>query len=494
MSIRWASPGRLPWVSLVGIVLVWTLLAGAFAAVPSRVAAGDPPALRVAVSGSPFRGTAPRPRVTLIATLGRPARLTIKVLDFGGHVLRTLLDAGRDAGDTTLTWDGRTARGRVAPDGAYRLRVTAASASGTTTRTLWVTKAPGVPYPAAPGSIVVDINPGHGGSDPGAVVRQTRESDLNLDIARRLRAMLEGAGVTVVMTRTTDRDVNRPAIDRNGDHRVNHADELQARNDVANSARADVAINIHNNAAACRCGQGTEVFLNRHRPWAAQNVRLGSGVLHGIIGRLRAFQSRTWRVHDRGLGPGDYVALHGATRTSPRPALMPAILGESLYLDRRAELDRLRDPAVRSAIAAGYFDGITRYLAGRTYGVRYTAIEAPATLPVRGRATVRVHVQDTGNVASSGWRLEARLVPRVPFYDGSGRRGLLVGSVRVPDGIAPGEGRDLELPVMMPGSVGRWLLKLDIVRASLRLSDRGVVQAQRAITTVTAGTDSAPAP
>ena len=94
-------------------------------------------------------------------------------------------------------------------------------------------------YPQAPGSITVAVDPGHGGSLHGAVADDgTREADLNLDIGLRLARMLEGAGVDVVLTRSTDTDVNTPAIDRTGDGIVDETDELAARPDLANAARA----------------------------------------------------------------------------------------------------------------------------------------------------------------------------------------------------------------------------------------------------------------
>ena len=92
------------------------------------------------------------------------------------------------------------------------------------------------------------------------------------------------------MTRTGDRDVNRPAIDRNGNGRVNHTDELIARNDIGNLARADLMLNIHNNATECRCGAGTEMFINRQRPWSAESRRLARAVQAAHVRRLQAFE------------------------------------------------------------------------------------------------------------------------------------------------------------------------------------------------------------
>ena len=113
------------------------------------------------------------------------------------------------------------------------------------------------------------------------------------------------------MTRATDRDVNRPAVDVDGNGSIEHHDELVARLDVANLARADLTLNIHNNATACHCGSGTQTFVDSRRPWGSRSAALGRAVQRAMVRRLRAFQGGGWRVHDRGLGSGTYVSLGG---------------------------------------------------------------------------------------------------------------------------------------------------------------------------------------
>lgn len=456
---------------------------GGGAAIPASAAAGD--LVRASVHGSPFRGGAgARARVTLRVRLAERARLRVEVLRYGGARVRMLArDVRRDAGTWLFRWDGRNAAGRLLPDGPYRLRVTATR--GTRRRVLerWVTKAPGVPWVPAPGSVVVAINPGHGGSDPGARSGGLEEADVNLDIASRTARMLEAAGVVVVMTRTRDRDVNRPAVDVDGNGRLQHRDELVARLDIANLARADLTLNIHNNATACRCVAGTQTFVDTRRPWGARSRALGQAVQRSLVRRLRAFQTRRWHVRDRGLGSGGYVSLSGRGIAGRRPSLMPAILGESLFIDHPGDRARLASASVRGAIAAAYYDGVVTWLRSRRVAARYTVTEAPSTVAPGGDATVRVRVQATGRDPLVGWRLEARLVPRVPVLDGSGRRGTLVGSVRVPR-LRPGQAHDLVVPVTMPEVSRDWLLTLDLVRRDTRLGRRGIVQPQLPISTI----------
>jgi hypothetical protein len=285
------------------------------------------------------------------------------------------------------------------------------------------------------------------------------------------------------MTRTADRDVNRPAVDVDGNGRLEHRDELVARLDIANLARADLTLNIHNNATACRCVAGTQTFVDTRRPWGARNRALGQAVQRSMVRRLRAFQTPRWRVRDRGLGRGSYVSLSGASAASPRPALMPAILGESLFIDHPGDRARLASASVRGAIAAAYYDGVVTWLRSRRFAARYTGAEVPATVEQGGEATVRVRVHATGRDALAGWRLEARVVRRVPVLDGSGRRGTLVGSVRVPR-LRPGQARDLVVPITMPDAARDWLITLDLVRGDTRLGRLGIVQPQLPVSTL----------
>ena len=186
---------------------------------------------------------------------------------------------------------------------------------------------------------------------------------------------------------------------------------------------------------------------------------------------------------DRGIGSGHYVSLQGYRHLYPRPSLMPAILGESLYLDGRAERHRLSSARVRTAIAAAYYDGVVAWLAQRSIAARWSGMTAPSSVQPRGSATVRVRVTATGHQALTGWRLEARVARAVPVLDGTGAPGRLVGSVALGAPLAPGRSRELAIRVTMPGEARHWLLKLDLVRGSTRLAARGTVQPQVRTTT-----------
>ncbi|MFC1804397.1 N-acetylmuramoyl-L-alanine amidase [Candidatus Omnitrophota bacterium] len=90
----------------------------------------------------------------------------------------------------------------------------------------------------------VVIDPGHGGRDPGAIGRKgLREKDVNLDIARKLKSLLEAEGIEVLMTRSADTFVSLPR-----------------RVAIANDSGADFFLSIHANANRVRSLRGFEVY------------------------------------------------------------------------------------------------------------------------------------------------------------------------------------------------------------------------------------------
>lgn len=103
------------------------------------------------------------------------------------------------------------------------------------------------------------IDAGHGGKDPGATGRKSKEKNINLAVALELGRLVEKncPDVKVVYTRKTDVFV-----------------ELDERAHIANKAKADLFISIHVNSTAARVGpQGTETYtLGMHR--AADNLEV----------------------------------------------------------------------------------------------------------------------------------------------------------------------------------------------------------------------------
>jgi hypothetical protein len=97
-----------------------------------------------------------------------------------------------------------------------------------------------------------------------------------------------------------------------------------------------------------------------------------------------------------------------------------------------------------------------------------------------------VRVTNTGHRTSNGWKLVARTVRKVPYYDGRPRRGEVMRKKTIPDGLAPGQSTTVTLDgIPVPSTAGAWLLKLDVnVSGGDALSRHGVVGPQLRVDTV----------
>lgn len=182
---------------------------------------------------------------------------------------------------------------------------------------------------------VITIDPGHGGSDTGAIgPTGITEKEITLAIGLQLQQLLEDAGAKVIMTRTTDTDVARP--------QATAVEELQARCDVANDANADVFISIHMDAFVNREAQGTSSY---YYPKTNGDVRLAKFVREGVLAQL-ATDDRNSRTCNF------YVVKH---------TTMPATLVEVAFVSNPAEEKLLKSPAGAQKAALGIFKGLDRY-------------------------------------------------------------------------------------------------------------------------------------
>lgn len=184
--------------------------------------------------------------------------------------------------------------------------------------------------PTNPRLIVID--PGHGGSDRGAVRNGTAEASLNLMMALRLRTVLLARGWQVQMTHSTDVDVYRP----NDSAR----DELQARDDIANSAGARLLVSIHCNSYINSGPSGTTTYYAKpiDRPLA----RIMEDALVANLG-----------TKDDGIVKSHlYIPLH---------ANMPSVLIETAFLSNPNDYAKLTSPDWQERVADDIADGIDQY-------------------------------------------------------------------------------------------------------------------------------------
>lgn len=187
---------------------------------------------------------------------------------------------------------------------------------------------------ALKGKVIV-VDPGHGGSNPGAVANNTRESDNNLAVSQKLRDQLTQAGAKVVMTRSSDRTVAAEGSSL--------GQELQARVDIAEANNADMFVSIHSNSNPESNIAGAMTFFPSGK---SASEKLALDVQTSLIKETGAT--------DKGISSATYYVLRNTT--------MPSILVEMGFVSNAAEAARLQTDSYRNKIAQGVFNGIVKYL------------------------------------------------------------------------------------------------------------------------------------
>lgn len=238
----------------------------------------------------------------------------------------------------------------------------------------------------------VVLDPGHAADELGATEYGLIERDLNLDMAKRVGALLTRAGIDVIYTRTDD---GRAYGDQRSlsEYSATFAD-LEERVDIANAARADLFISIHSNAfSAAPDARGIEVYYNPDRPFSGRSRELAESIRASIVAALEAHQyaappsliredtsimdaaghttpyfvlggeRELTREEMAGRG-GDWEALGYGTQASiqTHATQMPGVLLELLYLSNEADVALLKDDSARHYMAQGIAEGILRVL------------------------------------------------------------------------------------------------------------------------------------
>ncbi|MBD1915856.1 DUF3747 domain-containing protein [Phormidium sp. FACHB-322] len=180
--------------------------------------------------------------------------------------------------------------------------------------------------PIPQGSVVVVIDPGHGGRDPGAVgIGGLQEKQINTAISNRVQQQLQAAGLTVLMTRSSDVFV-----------------DLDARAQYANRAGANVFVSIHANAISMSRPEvnGLETY------YFSSGERLARSIHASVLGNTD--------MRDRGVRQARFYVLRYTT--------MPSVLVETGFVTGATDAARFRDPAAVNRIADGIARGILNYL------------------------------------------------------------------------------------------------------------------------------------
>ena len=103
---------------------------------------------------------------------------------------------------------------------------------------------------------VIYIDPGHGGPDPGTIYKNIYEKDINLEICKKLQAILEEEGSIVYLTRYGDYDLSKSYT---GSRKKS---DLNNRAKIINDSKADLYISIHLNSISSSTWSGAQVFYD----------------------------------------------------------------------------------------------------------------------------------------------------------------------------------------------------------------------------------------
>jgi len=197
------------------------------------------------------------------------------------------------------------------------------------------------PYIGQAAKVVVD--PGHGGSDPGAVgINGLYEKTVNNEISWRLRDLLVQHGYEVVMTRDADKTLS-----------------LTDRVAAATAADADLFVSVHANAHPSSSVRGTMVLYHdaakpnpdypaseAMKALTPESKRLAQLVLSSILEQVPN--------QNRGIVPSSaYVVRMGN---------IPSVLVETAFLSNAKDAQMLSSSMIREKYAIGILNGILKYL------------------------------------------------------------------------------------------------------------------------------------
>lgn len=186
------------------------------------------------------------------------------------------------------------------------------------------------------------IDPGHGGSDPGAVANGYKEKDLTLETSFNLKAELERCGTTAIMTRTEDIDV-----------------ELTARGKLALDNKANAIISIHFNSFSDLNAHGAEVLYSFLEECRASSQWIAECILEEAI-KLGMYKRGTWtKESGTTLGRNYFGMLRGAEPVA-------GVICEGLFITNAGDIQLLKTAGFLKNLAKAYAKGICR-----SYGIQY---------------------------------------------------------------------------------------------------------------------------
>ena len=181
----------------------------------------------------------------------------------------------------------------------------------------------------------VVLDPGHGAETAGKRSPDGTylEHEFNLDMAKRLKSLLEGHGVQVVLTREDEHDISNTR-----------------RAEISNQEKPDLFVSLHSNAA----GDGTKWM-------SARGYGVYTSAADEQAGRNKCAKALLKRAQEGGV-PLWGGGMHHASFTVLTKTAAPAVLIEHLFHDNEEDVALLKSEACRVKLAEVDCKGILDYL------------------------------------------------------------------------------------------------------------------------------------
>ena len=187
--------------------------------------------------------------------------------------------------------------------------------------------------------VVIVVDPGHGGEDPGKVgINDVLEKDLNLQIAKKVKKLLEEAGIKIVMTRTNDKVPDAKKED------------LNQRVQLINETKPTLALCIHQNSYPDEKIKGAQVFYHTITP-EAEDV---ATIVQEQLRTVDPTNTRQIKENDT------YFMLKNCQ--------VPTIIVECGFLTNPEEAAKLTQEEYQDQIAQAICEGVVKWLSGGAEG------------------------------------------------------------------------------------------------------------------------------
>lgn len=183
--------------------------------------------------------------------------------------------------------------------------------------------------------VVIVVDPGHGGEDPGKVgINDVLEKDLNLQIAKKVKKLLEEAGIKIVMTRTNDKVPDAKKED------------LNQRVQLINETKPKLALCIHQNSYPDEKIRGAQVFYHTIKP-EAEDV---ASIVQEQLRTVDPTNTRQIKENDT------YFMLKNTQ--------VPTIIVECGFLTNPDEAAKLTQEDYQDKLAQAICEGVVKWLNG----------------------------------------------------------------------------------------------------------------------------------